>query len=554
MAPDTQGRLACTNGHRPVPTYTAAVTADRLAAGAPGPTVGPVPDPSAARLDPLEVKQLARLRRWGTVGALLLMLGAGSSYGSASPIPNPVDGIRILGLLSRIGPAALACSYTGIGLIVLSWVLIGRLAAPGRVRRLSRSQLSHTLAMWAVPLLVTPPLFSRDVYSYLAIGSMMANGFNPYEAGPYDTLGDADPYAHQVDVRWQHTPSPYGPVYLLIARAVVTVAHDNLIVAVLLQRLIELVGVALIVWALPRLARICGFDPVAALWLGALNPLVLFHLIGGGHNEALMLGAMLAGIVIAWDRTVVGGVVLITLGVGIKATAGMTLAFLVIMLALRAGGRWRDLLRIGVLVGAVAAVTFAAFTALAGVGFGWVAALGAPGTVRSFLSVSTSLGVIAGQSGLLLGLGDHTQAVLDVMQPVGTLIGSVIAVVIMWQCWQRRINPVFGLGMAMGAFVLFAPVIQPWYLLWAALPLAASTDDPRVRTAAVWLTVLFSVTIMPNGATIPVFVIVQAVVVATVVVGAVLYGLRRAGLPAAHPPAAHPPAELHGRAADHPPA
>ena len=106
---------------------------------------------------------------------------------------------------------ALACSYAGIGLIVMCWVLIGRLAAPGRVRRLSRSQLSHTLAMWAVPLLVTPALFSRDVYSYLAIGSMMNNGFNPYEAGPYDTLGDADPFAHQVDVRWQHTASPYGP-------------------------------------------------------------------------------------------------------------------------------------------------------------------------------------------------------------------------------------------------------------------------------------------------------------------------------------------------------
>lgn len=501
------------------------------------------PDRPTGGLDATERGQLSRLRRWGTVGALLLMLGAGSSYGSASPIPNPVDGLRIIGLLSRIGPAALACSYTGIGLIVLCWVLIGRLAAPGRPRRLSRSELSHTLAMWAVPLLVTPPLFSRDVYSYLAIGSMMAHGFNPYSSGPYDTLGDADPYAHQVDVRWQHTPSPYGPVYLLIARGVVTLAHDNLIVAVLLQRLIELIGVALIVWALPRLARICGFDPVAALWLGALNPLVLFHLIGGGHNEALMLGAMLAGIVIAWQRTVVGGVILITLGMGIKATAGMTLAFLVIMLALRAGGRWRDLLRVGLLVGAVAAVTFAAFTLLAGVGFGWVAALGAPGTVRSFLSVSTSLGVIAGQSGLLLGLGDHTQAVLDVMQPVGTLIGSVIAVVIMWQCWQRRINPIFGLGMAMGAFVLLAPVIQPWYLLWAALPLAVSTADPRVRTATVWLTVLFSVTIMPNGATIGVFVIVQAVVVAAVVVGAVFYGLWRAGLPTNQSPAdlaAHP--------------
>jgi alpha-1,6-mannosyltransferase len=187
-------------------------------------------------------------------------------------------------------------------------------------------------------------------------------------------------------------------------------------------------------------------------------------------------------------------------------------------------------------VGAVATLTFAAFTWLAGVGFGWVAALGAPGTVRSFLSVSTSLGVIAGQSGLLLGLGDHTQAVLDVMQPVGTLLGSAIAVVIMWQCWQRRINPILGLGMAMGAFVLLAPVIQPWYLLWAALPLAAATADPRYRTATIWLTVLFSVTIMPNGATIPVFVIVQAVVVAAVVVGSVLILLRRSGLPATSPP------------------
>jgi len=491
---------------------------------------------TAEPLDATERKQLSRFRRWGTVGALLLMLGTGSSYGAATPIPNPVDGLRVIGLLSRIGPAALACSYAGIGLVVLSWVLIGRLAAPGRVRRLSRSQLSHTLAMWAVPLLVTPPLFSRDVYSYLAIGSMMVHGFNPYESGPYDTLGDSDPYAHQVDVRWQHTASPYGPVYLLIAQAVVRVAGDNIVIGTLLQRLVELIGVALIVWALPRLARICGFDPVAALWLGALNPLVLFHLIGGGHNEALMLGAMLAGIVIAWEWSLVGGVVLITVGVGIKATAGMALAFLVIMLALRAGGRWRDLLRCGVQVGMVAVGTFVVFTWLAGVGVGWLAALSAPGTVRSFLSVSTALGVGAGEAGLLLGLGDHIQAALDVMQPVGTLIGSVIAVAIMWQCWQRRINPVLGLGMAMGAFVLLAPVIQPWYLLWAALPLAASTADPRYRKATIWLTVLFSVTIMPNGANIPVYVIVQAVVVAAVVVGGVFLSLRRSGLPRTHPP------------------
>ena len=32
-----------------------------------------------------------------------------------------------------------------------------------------------------------------------------------------------------------------------------------------------------------------------ALWLGVANPLVLFHLVSGAHNEALMIGLMLVG-------------------------------------------------------------------------------------------------------------------------------------------------------------------------------------------------------------------------------------------------------------------
>ena len=59
---------------------------------------------------------------------------------------------------------------------------------------------------------------------------------------------------------------------------------------------------------------------------------------------------------------------------------------------------------------------------------------------------------------------------------------------------------------------------------------------------------LFSVTIMPNGATIPVYVIVQAVVVAAVVVGSVLILLRRSGLPAAAPLPDPPASDPAGRA------
>ncbi|SDP40842.1 alpha-1,6-mannosyltransferase [Nakamurella panacisegetis] len=499
-------------------------------------------------LDSVERRQLSRLRRWGTAGALLMMVGSTSSYGAATPIPNPVDGLRIVGLLSRIAAPTLALSYSGIGLVVVCWFMIGRLAAPGRARRLSRTQLTHTLAMWTVPFLVTPPIFSRDVYSYLAVGAMMVHGDNPYQSGPYPALGDSNPLAHQVDLRWQYTSSPYGPAFLLIAKAVVLVTGNHVVLGVLIQRFVELIGVALIVWALPRLARRCGIDPVSALWLGALNPLLLFHLVAGGHNEALMIGLMLAGLQIGlavkdgtprwWSADsarIAAGTALITLAAGIKVTAAMALAFLVIALARRAGNRWSDLFRFTVRAGAVAAATFAGLTVAAGAGLGWVHALSAPGSVQSFLSLSTSLAVGAGQLGLLLGLGDHTQGAIDVMQPLGTVVGGLLAVYLMWRCWQRRIEPMQGLALGLGAFVLLSPVIQPWYLLWAVLPLAASTGLSRYRRIAVWLTTIFSVIIMPNGATIPVFTIVQAVIVAAVVAGAVLLLLRRTGLPTAEP-------------------
>ena len=85
------GRLYCSMIRR------LAAGAAALAAAAAGPAArcgdgGSAVVGAAGALNAVEVKQLSRLRRWGTVGSLLLMLGAGSSYGAATPIPNPVDG------------------------------------------------------------------------------------------------------------------------------------------------------------------------------------------------------------------------------------------------------------------------------------------------------------------------------------------------------------------------------------------------------------------------------------------------------------------------------
>jgi alpha-1,6-mannosyltransferase len=95
---------------------------------------------------------------------------------------------------------------------------------------------------------------------------------------------------------WKDTPAPYGPLFLWLGQHITALTGDNITVGIFLHRMLALAGVAMIVWALPRLARRCGVSPIAALWLGAMNPLVILHLVGGIHNESLMLGMMLVGL------------------------------------------------------------------------------------------------------------------------------------------------------------------------------------------------------------------------------------------------------------------
>ncbi len=79
----------------------------------------------------------------------------------------------------------------------------------------------------------------------------------------------------------------------------------------MLLRLCMLPGLALLIWAAPRVARHVGADGAVALWICVLNPLVIVHLMGGVHNEMLMVGLMMAGIALTFGGRHVGGAALI---------------------------------------------------------------------------------------------------------------------------------------------------------------------------------------------------------------------------------------------------
>ncbi|MGH2952284.1 MAG: polyprenol phosphomannose-dependent alpha 1,6 mannosyltransferase MptB, partial [Solirubrobacterales bacterium] len=316
---------------------------------APGPALqAPVSTPSGGTgLDPDESRQLDTVRRFGTVGALLMGLGS-LGAGTAPVLGNPVVGRPLLGLFNRMPTASLVVAYTGIAMVVLAWLWLGAWAAPGRARLISRAQLDRTMMMWALPLLIAPPMFSRDVYSYLAQSAMTNRGLDPYVLGPADALGVDHPLVRGIPTIWRNTPAPYGPLFLTLGRPIDWIAGDDVVLGVLLHRILAAAGLVMIVWALPRLARRVGVSPVFALWLGAANPLVLFHLVSGVHNEALMIGLLLVGLELAMRRpavglTLLGGTVLLAAAAQVKIPAALALGFVTVWLARHRGGRPRDL-------------------------------------------------------------------------------------------------------------------------------------------------------------------------------------------------------------------
>ena len=386
------------------------------------------------------------------------------------------------------GPGII-CVYAGVVVLVLAWWRLGRLfdepQPPGRPALLA------TLATWATPLVIAPPLFSRDVYSYLAQGVMAGSGLDVYRLGPAAMGG---PLAAEVPGAWQHAPAPYGPVFLTTASSVTDVTSVRIVAGVLAMRLLALVSVGLIVVLLPRLARACGTDPDRALWLAVLNPLVLQHLVSGAHNDALMLALLVAGLALAVSGRPGLGAALVTLGALVKAPAVLGLPAVAALGSQLLIGRSR-VFRAVIATGAIAAGTTAAVTALTGTGFGWVGALSSSASAHSW-SVTSVLGRLT-----QLVLESYDLGTASLATPVWRLAGMVavgVVGVLLW-LYRVRFGAVYGLGLALTALALLGPSIRPWYLLWGLVPVAVAAPDGLVRRWTPIVCAVFTLVVPPSG-------------------------------------------------------
>lgn len=400
--------------------------------------------------------------------------------------PNLVSGHGATELLFYAGIAALVAGWVGLG-----WQVSRSQAPTLRV-------LLAIGALWCVPLALGAPLFSRDVYSYLAQGTILHLGHNPYRLAPIalghlgqrHTLQAVDPF-------WRHTTAPYGPLFLYIVGLLAAATGGKLVVGVILVRLLQLLGVALLAISVPRLARRGGGDARRAVWLMVLSPLVLLELVAPAHNDALMVGLMAFAVMVALERSPGLGIAICAAAATVKVPAAAAAVFIALVWMRDTQGTAN---RVRVLIQAVAifAAVIAAVSIGTGVGLSWVSSgvFSTPNKVNLAITPATAVGYTVATllNDFGVAVGQHTLA--DVFTRITFGLSGLYAVWLLYRV--RRETLVRDLGRLLVVVAVLGPAAWPWYLCWGLALLAACRKGPLWLAMPLAL-IAGAVVIKPNG-------------------------------------------------------
>ena len=453
---------------------------------------------------------------WGVAAGAGMVASALIAWGSAHPefSFNP-DGwldptVMAIGTALPMPWNRAAIVLGCLVLSVLWWFLRPH---PGRAA-IARPGL--LLALWSLPLLLTPPVLSGDAVLYADSGWIENHGGSVYADG----LGSAGgPFAPSVDELWRGSGVAYPPLTLLVNQAVVALTGNDDYWSFVAMRLPAILGVALIAFTVPRIAEHLrplglfrgrrgaerqaahevepeGLAADRAIWWGLLNPLLLVHFIGGAHNDALMAGASVLAIWVTvlgvrsegTRRIVLLWVVapaLVGVAMALKQQGGLTVlavAGLPVIAQLRALPPGRRLWAYGVRTAGVTVLAVAAFVLLSlatGKGFGWTAWLtlmGTAGTPAPF----ALLGQYGGDVVAWLG---HDPSLFRLV--VGMASNVTLLAVLAWVVIHFSDRPVSAIGWGSLAVATLGQSMHPWYFPWSLALLGLVPVTARQRR---WVT------------------------------------------------------------------
>jgi hypothetical protein len=338
--------------------------------------------------------------------------------------------------------------------------------------RVSARAVIISVAVLNVVVLLGPPLFSTDMFSYQAYARMFATYHaNPYVHGP--NVIQMDGIYNYIGQKWIATPSVYGPVFTLISSIF---ASASIVASEFSFKLIAGLASAGTMYFIWRSAKIRGLNPARSIALFGLNPLVTLYGVGGGHDDLLMLLLSTAGVYAVMTRREGAGGALMMAATAIKLTGSVVLPF-ALLSETRSGSRRR---RHAFVIGAaaiavvVAAVSFAAF----GTGI-----LHLTGTLQSVQDEGAWQSV----PGFLFSL-----AGISVTSVVRAMFDVALAVTVLWllrRVWRGEMDWIDGAAWATFAVLVTAWTLLAWYVAWM-LPLVALSANRRLWMASGFVTVV----------------------------------------------------------------
>ncbi len=351
---------------------------------------------------------------------------------------------------------AITARHTGSYPLIVWWCTFGALsvALAATLLRLIRSPESISAASviaWALLMRAvasaTPAFFEDDYFRFLWDGYRTLQDGNPYLHAPAHFFSTFQGNARMQDVlsgvNYPQIATIYGPALQMLFAASAWVDPG----AAWPWKLIVCAADMGLVWVLIR-----AFGAVNACWY-ALSPLAIHEIAVAMHPDALIGALLVLAVLGARRQRMLGVAICIGVAAAMKVHALLALPFLLLAFA-----TWPQRINVAAGVIAVYGVLWLPFHA-------------------GFVNAWHTLAVFSRQ----WEFNPFAYALLASVLPASTA-RAVAAVIILglvgWlflRCWRdRAVDLPTTLVMAFGALLMFAPVINAWYLLWL-LPLACGT-------------------------------------------------------------------------------
>ena len=133
-------------------------------------------------------------------------------------------------------------------------------------------------------------------------------------------------------------------------------------------------------------------------------------------------------------------------------------------------------------------------TAVAGTGYGWIAALKTPVSPHNW-SPTSVLGRATGA--LLQSLGSDLAPLALPGLARGRTRATTAVVLFVWL--RLRPGPVYALGLSLAAVAVLGPAIRPWYALWGLFLIAAAARSGPVRRRVAAASGVLALAVLPSG-------------------------------------------------------